>query len=153
MKAKRMNEASKGAKRKTTRIGDGRGRSDVYDSLRDGVEDLAELGARHGMSPQDLARWAARPRAAAAIQEQRWFAQQRAQLIIANGKAEAARALVQLARSAEHPETARKACIDLLRMEDVIAGGPSDTEQDARAGRADISAGDVRKALEEMGKK
>ena len=152
MKAKRMNEASKGAKRKTTRIGDGRGRSDVYDSLRDGVEDLAELGERHGMSPQDLARWAARPRAAAAIQEQRWFAQQRAQLIIANGKAEAARALVNLARSAEHPETARKACIDLLRMEDVIAGGAEPSDTNERAVRTDISAGDVRKALEEMGK-
>lgn len=106
------------------------------------LEDLAraddpphEIARRHGLSPAELTRWAATPEAARLIDETRRLADDRAAMAVSRARVAAAHALHRLALDAEHPETARKACVDLLKLEPRApapdGGAEEDDEPDA----------------------
>jgi hypothetical protein len=100
--------------------------------------DLAPIAARHDLDVESLGSWAARPEIAAALERVRRLADQRADLIVSRARTGAAHALLSLATTGEG-ETARRACVDLLKL-----GGPgaalSEREGEAVDPREDIEA-------------
>ncbi|MFG0275082.1 MAG: hypothetical protein ACF8QF_08495 [Phycisphaerales bacterium] len=94
--------------------------------------------AKRGLTLRELARWAsdAENRAAmAALQE---LADAQAGLVISRARAEAARRLLLIAKNKDAPETARKACVDLLGL--AGSGRPDAGSEDASALHAEIRA-------------
>jgi hypothetical protein len=90
----------------------------VLNDFSDPVIDLHEFARQRGLSRRALARWAATPAAAARLSELVVLADRRAALLLATGRAEAARTLVEIARGndSERREITRKACLDLLKL-------------------------------------
>lgn len=86
--------------------------------LAAGVVDLHDFAARHALTRLQLARWTARPRHAAVIDQLARFADRRAALLLAAGRADALRALHQIAIDPDpsRRDLARKACLDLLKL-------------------------------------
>ena len=78
---------------------------------------LETVAERHGMSVAALASWAARPAAATALRTLRGLVEAQTAARAAFARAEAARALHELVRDGESKETARKACVDLLKLD------------------------------------
>src|SRR5690606_27639378 len=82
------------------------------------------------------ANWSASPSGSAAIAALRTLAQARSSLAVARSKVEAAKALLTLAQDTEARETARKACVDLLRLEEPVTTARPDaplTEEEHNA--------------------
>lgn len=92
----------------------------VLNDFTDAVIDLHDFARQRGLSRRSLARWAATPAAAARLAELAALADRRAALLLATGRAEAARTLVDIARGndSERREITRKACLDLLKLGD-----------------------------------
>lgn len=88
--------------------------------------DLHELAVRHRMTRLEMAKWIGKPRHSAMVEAISRLADRRAALLLALGRAEAARALTDMARGGGHGgETARKACLDLLKLvPPPVSGGP-----------------------------
>lgn len=101
-------------------------RPSLLRDLTDGVVDLHDLARRDKVSRLQLARWASKPRHAAALNELARLAEKRTVLILATGRSEAALTLVNIARgqAPEVKETSRKACLDLLKFEPSAATSP-----------------------------
>lgn len=98
----------------------------------DAPEAVAE---RHGMTLRDLAHWATRAPTIEFMRRVRRLTEERASLAIGRARLGAAHALRRLAEDAEHPETARKACVDLLKLDPAPPpvppqAGPAPTERD-----------------------
>ena len=70
------------------------------------------------LSLAEIARWGSTSAGGAAIASLQRLAQARSALAVARAKAEAAQALLELAQDDESKETARKACVDLLKLDD-----------------------------------
>ena len=94
-------------------------RPSLLRDLTDGVLDLHDLARRDQIPRLKLARWANKPRHAAALDELARLAEKRTALLLATGRSEAALMLVNIARgqAGEAKETSRKACLDLLKIE------------------------------------
>lgn len=75
---------------------------------------LGEIAAQHGVSVEGLARWAGGR--VALLERLRELVVLRGTLRTAWARAEAASSLQRLAMDRSNPETARKACVDLLRL-------------------------------------
>jgi hypothetical protein len=90
----------------------------LLDDLTDPVLDLHDVAARRGFSRRRMARWTQGERASATIDELIDFADRRAELLLATGRAQAVRALVGLTRleGDKTRETVRKACLDLIKL-------------------------------------
>lgn len=88
----------------------------VEDLCRDELG-LAEVASRHGMTLMQLARWAGRTGNVWLLEALAELTARRSMLLAARARADAALALRRLAVDRKNPETARKACVDLLRME------------------------------------
>ena len=88
--------------------------------------DLVRAARAHHLSLGDLARWSASGPGAEAIAALRVLAQARSALAVSRARADAARALARLARSADANETARKACVDILRLPEPDPGARAD---------------------------
>lgn len=112
---------------------------------------LDELAERHALTLRQLTDLAQRPDAADLLSRTRRLADERADLIISRARTGAAHRLLGLAHDDDNKETARKACVDLLRMRrpedhagtvDAIPGaGPREIEDDAdHAARAALDA-------------
>ena len=86
-------------------------------TLHDGGDPVA-AAKRHALSLSEVANWSAGPTGSAAMAALRTLAQARSSLAVARSKVEAAKALLTLAQDTEARETARKACVDLLRLEE-----------------------------------
>ena len=110
--------------------------------------DLARVARAHDLPLRDVALWASTGAGAEAVSALRDLARARAALAVSRARADAARALARLARGAD--ETARKACVDLLRLPDADpARAPAVTTPDD-----DLSAEEARAwldALETLG--
>ena len=76
----------------------------------------AGLAARHNLSLRELAAWFAEPDTRAALNAVCALADAQASLVISRARARAARRLLRIAANPESPETARKACVDLLNL-------------------------------------
>jgi hypothetical protein len=94
-------------------------RPSLLRDLSDGVLDLHDLARRDQIPRLKLARWACKPRHAAALDELARLAEKRTSLLLATGRSEAALMLVSIARGqvSDIKETSRKACLDLLKIE------------------------------------
>ncbi|HYE01769.1 MAG TPA: hypothetical protein VD963_00900 [Phycisphaerales bacterium] len=104
--------------------------------LAAGVTDLAEAARRAGASALELAWWCAGTEAEGVLRELVRAGEQRSALLVAHARAEAAGRLMELARSEEHPETARKACVDLLKLAPPDPGARGAREADEAGGTA-----------------
>lgn len=89
----------------------------IIDELARGDHSPAQIAQRHGMTLDQLTRWAARPTTARRLANVRRLADERAALAVSAARVAAAHALRELALSAENPETARRACVDLLKLD------------------------------------
>lgn len=94
----------------------------LQQDLAGGTTDLYELAARHNMTRLDMARWAQKPRHARMLAALERLADRRTSLLLAAARAEAARALLELARTGDSQTkpTAHRTCIDLLKLEPAI---------------------------------
>jgi len=102
----------------------------VLADLYSGSVDLKRLATRLNLSLSELAQWASTERGARSLWSLRRLAEQRAGLALSRAKADAARALLKLARQGESKEIARKACVDLLRLSSDASVKPDDREDD-----------------------
>ncbi len=95
--------------------------------LAAGVADLHDLADRHKLTRVQLARWAARPRHSAMIDELTRLANKRTSLLIATSRADAASMLrrIILRQEDDAKEVTRKACLDLLKLDRAISAVPS----------------------------
>ena len=89
---------------------------DIVEDLSVGETGLAEIAARHNLNVASLARWAARPQSLRLLEQARDLSLLRATLVAARARTEAALSLRRVALDHQNPETARKACADLLRL-------------------------------------
>ncbi len=81
-------------------------------------QDLQRAAVVCELSLAEVARWGSTSAGGAAISSLQRLAQARSALAVARAKAEAAQALLELAQDEESKETARKACVDLLNLDD-----------------------------------
>ena len=129
----------------------------VRDGLQRGAVDLHELGGSCGMTRDAMARWAERPTNASMLDRLEALARRRTALIVASARAEAAKALLALAVDVEGAaETARKACVDLLKLDPSVGAAPASAHAHPpahrNAGDASSEAPDaIRAALERLG--
>ncbi|MCK4873586.1 MAG: hypothetical protein KAS72_12765 [Phycisphaerales bacterium] len=108
-----------------------------------GRMDLEEICASKRLTLQQLADWGSRDRTQQALDALRRLADVRTQLLICRYRAHAAAKLIELTGDEASLETARKACVDLLRVnvaESVATAPPEEQEPiDAEALRAFLS--------------
>lgn len=81
-------------------------------------QDLHRAAVSCDLSLAEIACWGSTSAGGAVIAALQRLAQARSALAVARAKAEAAQALLELAQDEESKETARKACVDLLKLED-----------------------------------
>jgi hypothetical protein len=93
----------------------------LLSSLHAGT-DLVRAAKQCGVSLHEAAVWSGTREGGGAIASLRRLAQSRAALAVSRARVDAARALVKLARDLDSKETARKACVDLLRLDEAAAG-------------------------------
>lgn len=104
------------------------------------------LASKRGLTLRDLARWAADPENRATLDALRSLADAQAGLVISRARGQAARRLLLIARNKEAPETARKACVDLLGLQ-----SPDGGASDADAPGASAWQDEIRAMLEAAG--
>jgi hypothetical protein len=94
--------------------------------LAAGVADLHDLAERHKLTRVQLARWAARPRHSAMIDELTRLANKRTSLLLATSRADAASMLrrIILRQEDDAKEVTRKACLDLLKLDRSLSAVP-----------------------------
>ncbi len=90
--------------------------SALVSALHSDTLGLDELAERHALTLRQLTDLAQRPDAADLLTRTRRLADERADLIISRARTGAAHRLLGLAHDDDNKETARKACVDLLRM-------------------------------------
>ncbi|MFG0258406.1 MAG: hypothetical protein ACF8GE_10935 [Phycisphaerales bacterium JB043] len=83
------------------------------------------LARKHNMALQELAHWSSSSCALPALHALKTLADAQAGLIISRTRAQAAKRLLRIANDRENPETARKACIDLLNVKTASEAPPS----------------------------
>lgn len=112
----------------------------LIESLAKGESDLHTLASKQGMSLIDMARWVERPRHSELLRLLENLQNRRMSLLLAAARADAAESLRNMAIADAPRETARKACVDLLKLQrdrDPLGGpsadgiGESDPTQDA----------------------
>jgi len=96
---------------------------------------LASIARRHALSLADLAARIAEPGAQRALRALAALADERASLRLATARIDAADALRRLALDDESKETARKACVDLLRLPTDAPAAHADRPSDDGPGR------------------
>lgn len=104
----------------------------------------SRLAEKRGVTLEAIAHWIDASENRRALEALRALADAQADLVISRSRAEAARRLLRIAGDRETPETARKACVDLLQM----------TPGEGGADRASEGAGGrdaVREVLESLG--
>ena len=97
-------------------------------------QDLQRAAVVCELSLAEIAHWGSTSAGGAAIASLQRLAQVRSALAVARAKAEAAQALLELAQDEESKETARKACVDLLKLEDAPVIAADSSESDALTG-------------------
>ncbi len=108
----------------------------IIEDMARGDQSPLQIAQRHGMSLAQLIRWASTPTTAQQLARVRRLADERAALAVSSARVAAAHALRELALDTEHPETARRACVDLLKLDT----RPVDHEAPASEAPPDISA-------------
>ena len=88
----------------------------LIQSLAQGEQDLHTLATKHGMSLIEMSRWIDEPRQAKLLDALEQLNDSRTSLLVAAARADAASALRRMA-TAESNELARKACVDLLKLQ------------------------------------
>ncbi|MBC7771237.1 MAG: hypothetical protein H7210_01955 [Pyrinomonadaceae bacterium] len=115
----------------------------LIESLAKGASDLCALANQQGMSHIDMARWIERPRHAEFLRLLENLQNRRMSLLLAAARADAAQSLREMAVSADVKETARKACVDLLKLQrdrEVSGNSPTDGAGDGDLGPDAYSA-------------
>ncbi|MCA9306752.1 MAG: hypothetical protein R3B46_14415 [Phycisphaerales bacterium] len=121
----------------------------LLEDLARGDQSPGQIAKRHNMTVAQLTRWATSPSAAERIENARRLANERAALAVAVARVAAASALHRWALNTEHPETARRACVDLLKLDQ----HPPADEPAPQPEPADLSAESreaIRAALEHI---
>jgi hypothetical protein len=107
----------------------------------------ASLARKHKMALRSLAQWSSSSCAIPSLHALRTLADAQAGLVISRTRAQAARRLLRIANNDNNPETARKACIDLLNVK--TAGDPVPRAQHGVITPADQAS--VLESLERLG--
>lgn len=117
--------------------------------------DLVSLAERHGMSPEALAAWARAGETRACLSELCTLADLQTQLLLSRYRTLAATRLVRIATadaatdSKQELDVARRACVDLLKLDLKRADGVHDAaSNDAES--SDLPTGDRVAALREF---
>ncbi len=97
-----------------------------------------ELAAACGMTLGEVAAWSARPGSAAALRGLRLLCDMQTQLILSRYRLHAAAKLLEIAQG--EGETARKACVDLLKLELLPAAEAGEDAAPLVDGQAVIAA-------------
>lgn len=120
----------------------------LIDDLFDGRPGLRAIAARHGVSLRDLASWMDDPECAASVGALLRLAEARTGMIVGRARSAAAKSLGRLALNHDSPETARKACVDLLKLD----GLPAIATPDAGApGMSEADDAALRGLLQQLG--
>lgn len=113
-------------------------------------EDLRELAESLGVDLRALAKLALDPQVVQALRGLRELAESQSQLILSRCRMTAAAKLVELAGQNDDGELARKASVDLLKLDLLPKPDPHDEKPDAEPRR--ISPTKVLEALERIGR-
>ncbi len=89
---------------------------DLIASLADQSINLTDLAEEQSISPATLLRWCASDTARKRFERHAAIYARAAQLALSRASAHAAHALLKLALDNAAPETARKACVDLIKL-------------------------------------
>lgn len=115
---------------------------------------LEDLARTHGLTLRDLLAWAERPDVLALRRSMREVADDRADLIVSRARTLAAHRLTALASGAANDETARKACVDLLRLRApsgaALPEAPTMPDADPHDSASDTSDDDLLSGLEAL---
>lgn len=109
-------------------------------------EDPLAVAEAFDLSLEELATWAGRDRTMRSLRGLRLVADMQTQLILSRYRLTAAAKLLQLASQEESSETARKACVDLLKTELTFPEADAANEPGAA-----VDEHNVLKALAELG--
>lgn len=128
----------------------------VASELIDGEIGPIELAERSGLTLIELAQWASARNGARLLEGLARLAELRARMVIARYRATAAASLIEMATRNDGSETARKACVDLLRLTPDITPPPSSPDAGATnggepAGLPAPSEAAILEALEALG--
>ncbi len=119
-------------------------------SLAAGQTDLHALAREYEMSLIEMAQWVRRPRNAETLMMLEMLLERRASLLLADARAQAADALRRMATADSPKETARRACIDLLKLQLGKEISARRAANDDEAGADDGQAADLNRLMQEM---
>ncbi len=114
-------------------------------------EDLRQLADSLGINLQKLAKLAIDPKVACTLRGLRELAESQSQLILSRCRMTAAAKLVELAGQSEDGELARKASVDLLKLE-LLPRSNTPVEPTSAASKPRVSQTKILEALERMGR-
>ena len=89
----------------------------LLDDLFNGCHDLGALAHRHGMALEDLAKWANQPGNLKTLTSLADLADMQTQVLISRARISAVARLIELSNQDDSPELARKASVDLLKID------------------------------------
>ncbi|MGE3106854.1 MAG: hypothetical protein AB7G11_05015 [Phycisphaerales bacterium] len=119
-------------------------------ALAAGEADLYALARECGLTMIEMAAWAAKPRHQETLGRLERLLERRTSLLLADARAEAAAALRRMALAESPKETARRACIDLLKLQPESASRRRGTGA-PRAASDTSEADELNKLMREMG--
>jgi hypothetical protein len=126
---------------------------DLLQCVLSGRLDLEEICAAQDVSLEELAKWASLVTTQSRLQALRRLADTRTQFLLSRYRAHAAARLIELTGGEESAETARKACVDLLRLNVTEAEGPdAETTEEKGTKRVRVDTERVRSFLAELGR-
>lgn len=117
-------------------------------SLAAGESDLYQIAAAHKMSLLEMAKWARRPRVMDVLAMLQRFSEQRASLMLADARAQAVESLRRMATADAPKETARRACIDLLKLQLVRGAVVGQERSEAESGADEAAVAELNRAME-----
>lgn len=125
-------------------------------ALFDGQRDLSDLAAQEGMTLTRLAAWAHEPMTIESLEGLCRLSDVRAQLLVSRYRTLAAARLFELAKNEEAHETARKACVDLLKvslvsMTERTEGAEGGEAMGIASPMSEAQAGSLRALLAQIG--
>ncbi len=127
---------------------------ELLQCILSGRLDLEEMCAAQEVSLEQLAAWASQTTTLSRLYALRHLADLRTQLMLSRYRAHAAARLIELTSGEESAETARKACVDLLRLnvtgEQEREPAGDEVARSARSVRVDTER--VRSFLAELGR-
>ena len=120
-------------------------------SLAAGETDLHALAREHGMTLIEMAKWIRLPRHVKALALLEELLERRTSLLIADARSNAAAALRRMATADTPKETARRACLDLLKLHGVRdASNRGTAPEDEGDAHSNAAAAELNRLMNDM---